>query len=258
MWVRFGRALKKLVSGVWEHSPSDSDRIRTLLQAFGLVMSFLTLLVALLIGFLQYRINQSLLDLTYMPAIALTYDQNQHRLNIANQGKANLFLCGTRTSYDKGVSFDSPRLIAPGSFYQIRSDQLERTVLQTVGKSGTAWVSLELYFEDSGGDRWEVDNLIHTVISNGVFTADTQTLSIARVAWLRLGRISVISSSRMPKLARIRDLIWPLPIGPALVAGILLAYIIRVKTKRRPPGTGPNAPRKPIDSDPPGGADIAS
>jgi len=200
------------------------------------VISVLTLLFALIFACLQYRINESLLDLTYMPSIVLTYDRAQHRLNIANHGKANLFLCGTRTSFDKGADFDTPRLIAPGSFYYIRSDDLERTVLQTVGRAGTTSVPLELYFQDAGEGRWKAGNLLNVTLRDGAFSIDTQTLSMIRVAWLRLGPVTLIASSRVPGLARIFDLVYPLPLIPAfLLTGVLLAYLVRVKTKRRPP-----------------------
>jgi len=246
------RRLKKGVSEVWDAaSADDGERTKIRLQAIGLVISILTLLMAVFIGCLQYRINESLLDLSYMPAIALTYDHAQHRLNIANQGKANLFLCGTRTSFDKGASFDTPRLIAPGSFYYIRSDDLERTVLQTVGKTGTTRVALEFYFQDAGEGRWKADNLLYVTVRDGTFSIDTQTLSIIRVAWLRLGLVTLISSSRVPGLARIIDLVYPLPVGPALlVTVLLLAYLVRAKTKRRPSDAGSTTARETIDSHP--------
>jgi hypothetical protein len=237
--------LKNGASHVWEAaSPEYGERTKIRLQAIGLVISFLTLLIASYIGILQYRINESLLDLSYMPAIALTYDSVQHRLNIANQGKANLFLCGTQTSYDKGVSFDTPRLIAPGSFYQIRSDDLEKTVVQTIGKTGKTTISLEFYFQDAGEGRWKADNLLNVTVRDGTFSMETQTLAIVRVAWLRLGSVALIASSRAPGLERIKDLIYPLPVVPGLLLALLLGYVIRAKTKRTPPDTGPTAAHK--------------
>ena len=181
-------------------SLDGGDTTRNRLQVVSLVVSLLALLATIILGYLQYSISRSSLALAYMPAIAVASQQDRHWLDVANQGKANIFLCGDRTSFDGGISFGPPAMIAPGVFYYIRTEDLEKEIAKRVGTAGALAISLELYLEDARGDRWRADNELRASLRAGSLAIDVQTISLKRVYWFSIGSTYFVASSMMPAL----------------------------------------------------------
>jgi len=102
---------------------------------------------------------------------------------------ANILLWGTQFGDEKRDISKEPRLISPspnqplglgGSYYYLRGDQLETSLVQRFGRTWEGTVPLKLFIEDEPThQKHTVRGLLSITVTDGVDRIDTQNLGIA-------------------------------------------------------------------------------
>ena len=145
------------------------------------IILLVTFLAALRIGWTQNKINQNLLDLSYIPSVEVTYE-NQ-RINIINKGQTNLLLWGTQLADAERAIETQPRFIAPSGFYYLLADRLEARIQETIGTNGETNIPLSIFIASQNEKKYVIKALLFVKVSEGNIAIHTQTISATQENW---------------------------------------------------------------------------
>jgi hypothetical protein len=182
-WAAFVLPTLLAIVGVWIsiESPRLKSRAhrnawRVGLITFGIIVSLVT--------FAQQKVarneTQKQLALNYEPSIALVY--YDHRFNIENHGKTDLYLWGDKIA-DTLPTMDAARIIAPGSSYYLIGEQFEQIALRVVGDNGETRIPFELYLSNKRNEKYVARFELWIVIKEKEITVHTQMLGLNEYVW---------------------------------------------------------------------------
>jgi hypothetical protein len=123
---------------------------------------------------------QNLYELNFVPAVEITYDNG--RLNVANKGKQNIWLWGTK--FDNGrIDIEREgRLITPGGFYYILG--VERLLTAMRNQSKEIRLPLRIFIQTENRRRYVAEVQLWVVFKENGMEVHTQTLEIQSAsAW---------------------------------------------------------------------------
>lgn len=143
------------------------------------IIGVLTITAAVYIGLQQNAINHKLYDLNFNPSLEITYENG--RLNVANKGKENIWLCGTKLANKPPGLEAEGRLITPGGFYYILGDRLEQVLTTMRGASNEVRVPCDVFIQAANGRKYTTKVLLWAVFTTKGLEVHAQTLAFQSV-----------------------------------------------------------------------------
>lgn len=142
-----------------------------------LVVLALTLYFAIQIGNRQNDINQSLLDLNYLPAVNVFISDDRHQLITENRGQSNIWLWGNK--YDGVISMeDEPKIITQLSYYYIPTQKLENSLKEEIGANGKIDKDYYTFLTTSNEKPYVIKTIFKFEIEDNVISTRSQTVGI--------------------------------------------------------------------------------
>jgi hypothetical protein len=166
--------------------PFEKSQIR-IMRVQTLVL-FLTLIAAVYIGLKQTSINEQLLNLNYYPSMEVAYTTSNHRLQMYNKSRQNIWIWGTQLDNTIPANIKGHgRLVTPGGSYYIIGDRLEKLVLKKVGDNGETYLPFNVFIETANKMRYTVQNQLFCQVKDSKVEIHSQTLAIVQEDWSKYG-----------------------------------------------------------------------
>jgi hypothetical protein len=148
------------------------------------IILLLTLIAAVYIGLKQTLINEQLLNLSYYPSMEVAYTNSNHRLQLYNKSRQNIWVWGTQLENKTPANIKGqPRLVTPGGSYYIIGDRLERLALKKVGKNGEIYLPFNVFIETANKTKYTVQNKLFCQVKDSKVEIHSQTLAIVQEDW---------------------------------------------------------------------------
>lgn len=156
----------------------QSQSIISILQTIFLLF---TLISAICIGVRQNEINENLLNLNYVPSIAVIY--SNHRIQVNNYGDYNIWLWGTKFHQSKPEIDTIPRLIPPKGSYYLLADSLDSIMQQDMKLELSKRFSLDIYITNNSDQKYVVENILFCKRYMDSIIIHSQTVNIFQNNW---------------------------------------------------------------------------
>jgi hypothetical protein len=149
------------------------------LMAFGVLISFATWGQQTL----SRRTNEAEAKLRYEPYLVVEY--RNHRLQIDNIGKSNIFYWGySLLGLDNDKEALSDGLLIPfGASFAIPGENFESMVVQKIGQNGAAHVQIDFYLKNELQIKYISHNSLFLLTKNSDVEVRPQMLSVVARDW---------------------------------------------------------------------------
>lgn len=158
-----------------------ADKSQYIINIIQTVLLFLTMLSAVCIGIKQNEINENLLNLNYIPSVAIKYSDKQ--IDVYNFGSQNIWLWGTKIYTDTANISNKPRLIPPNGSYYMLTDSLNPKIEATLLNSNPVFLPIDLYIQASNKTKYVVETFLYCMKKDDSIIVHTQTVNIIQKDW---------------------------------------------------------------------------
>jgi hypothetical protein len=138
---------------------SKFEKCQLKIGIFQTAILTVTLICAVYIGVKQNSINQSLLNLNYVPSIMITYENN--RINFKNMGSQNIWLWGKKVGSRKPLIEEKPVLLTLGGLYFIDGKKIAEISAFEKQSDLKMQIPVEFYFQTENHERYVFNNIFY-------------------------------------------------------------------------------------------------
>lgn len=186
--------IKKIIRSFEKLSVFEKWQI--VLSAITIVILFFTFCGAIVIGSRQNEINQSLVDLSFLPSVRVTHDEHTNWIQVLNTGDKNI-LVGPIVIYDNSEAQDTNfsckdsdlRLIVPGGYYNFFvEEQFNKSInsfIEQWGEKEEFLIPFDVFLKSVTGQEYVVNNLFYIRFKNESREVYTQTSFINKSKWCK-------------------------------------------------------------------------
>ena len=153
------------------------DSHKTLIKIIELFIFALTLFYAIQIGNRQNEINQSLLDLNYLPSISISTYNELGQLKIENKGHSNFWFWGIRYGKDSFMEYE-PKLIPQQGNYDFSIEKLGKKIKTELKGNGQSKQVLYVFIKTSNNKPYVVKTIYDIDFRYGTYDTELQVVGI--------------------------------------------------------------------------------